>query len=219
MLVKNRYLLLLPVLTLGVSALAQNIRSGEVVRRDCGNSLGHAEVTLFENGTLRLRQSQKNEEGRFELAELGPDELQAFINRIRDEDLSEVDPGGHAEMSGDLVEVCEIFLTLDQEQVSQYRFGRFDSLSLGLSRLNGIIDDMLQYIEDNAPAVGLPPGYEPQRGDVLARNDGVLFEVIGLTNDKRGVELIGIDQPLTIFIARESVRETFKSLEKRRRWH
>lgn len=218
MVVKNRYLLLLPLLTLATSAAAQNIRSGEIVRRDCSNSLGHAEVTLFENGTLRLRQSQKGEEGRFELAELNPDELHGFVNRIRNEDMSEIDLGGHPEMGGDLVEVCEIFLTLDQEEVNDYRFGRFDSLSLGLARLNGIIDDMLQYIEDNAPAVGLPPGYEPQRGDVLARNDGVLFEVIGLTSDKRGVELIAIDQPLTMFVARESLRENFKSLEKRRQW-
>ncbi len=214
----SRTFLLLPLLTLAASAAAQNIRSGEIVRRDCSNTLGHAEVTLFENGTLRLRQSQKGEEGRFELAELGPEELQGFVNRIRNEDMSEVNLGGHPQMGGDLVEVCEIYLTLDQEEVSYYRFGRFDSLSLGLARLNGIIDDMLQYIEDNAPAVGLPPGYEPKRGDVLARNDGVLFEVIGLTNDKRGVELIGIDQPLTIFMARESLRESFKSLEERRQW-
>lgn len=202
-----------------ITAIGENIRSHEIVRRDCRNSAGHAEVTLFENGTLRLRQSQRGEEGRFELAELGPDELDGFVNRLRDEDLSEVDPGGHSELGGDLVEECEISLALEEDaEPIVYGFGRFDSLPLGLARLNGIVDDMLQYIEDHAPQIGLPPGYEPKRGDILARNDGVLFEVIGLTSDKRGVELIGVDQPLTIFIARESLRETFSSLEERRRW-
>lgn len=196
----------------------QNIRSGEIVRRDCSNKSGHSEVTLFENGTLRLRQQQLEEE-RFELAELSPEDLQAFVNRIRDEDLSEVDPGGHPEMSGDLVEVCEIVLGLDLETPQAYRFGRFDSLALGLARLNGIVDDMLLYIEDHAPAVGLPHDYKPQRGDILARTDGALFEVIGLTGDKKGVELIGVEQPLTLFVALESLRYIFMSLEKRRQWH
>lgn len=200
------------------TAVAENTRSHEIVRRDCRNSAGHAEVTLFENGTLRLRQSQKGEKGRFELAELGPDERDGFVNRLRDEDLSEVASGGRSELGGDLVEECEISLALERGEAVVYRFGRFDSLPLGLSRLNGIVDDMLQYIEDHAPQIGLPPGYEPKRGDILARNDGVLFEVIGLTSDKRGIELIGVEQPLTIFIARESLREVFSSLEERRRW-
>ncbi len=197
---------------------AENIRSGEVIRRDCKNTVGHAEVTLFENGTLRLRQSL-NEDERFELAELNPNQLQGFVNRIRDEDMSEVDPGGYPQMGGDLVEVCEIYLGLDRAKTTTYRFGRFDSLPLNLARLNGIIDDMLQYIEDNAPSMGLPPDYMPKRGDVLARADGALFEIVGLTSDKRGVELIGVDQPLVIFIALESIRGTFVSLEKRRQWH
>jgi len=202
------------------AARGENIRSGEIVRRDCHNALGHAEITLFENGTLRLRQSQKGEDDRFELAELGPDELQGFENRLREVDLSEVDAGGRAEMGGDLVEVCDINLFLDEEDEDGmlYRFGRFDSLPLSLSHLNGIVNDMLQYVEDHAPEIGLPPDYKPKRGDILARNDGALFEVIGLTSDKRGVELIGVDQPLTIFVARESLREIFTSLEKRRRW-
>ncbi|MEJ2084754.1 MAG: hypothetical protein P8Y44_03640 [Acidobacteriota bacterium] len=200
------------------TALAENIRSGEIVRRDCHNSSGHAEITLFENGTLRLRQTQKGEEDRFELAELGPDELQGFENRLRAVDLSEVDPGGRAEMGGDLVEECDIHLFIDDEEGVVYRFGRFDSLPLSLSHLNGIVNDMLQYVEDHAPEIGLPPDYKPKRGDILARHDGALFEVIGLTSDKRGVELIGVDQPLTIFVARDSLRDMFTSLEKRRRW-
>ena len=200
------------------SAGAENIRSGEIIRRNCKNANGHAEVTLFENGTLRLRQSLKEEE-RFELAELGPDELQGFVNRIHDEDLSEVDPGGYPQMTGDLIEVCEIYLGLDREEITTYRFGRFDSLPLNLSRLNGIVDDMLQYIEDHAPTVGLPLDYKPESGDVLVRADGVEFEIVGLTGDKMGVELIGVDQPLTIFVSLGSIREIFVSLEKRRRWY
>ena len=215
---KTRLLLAITLLGPISPVVAQNIRSGEIVRRHCSNKSGYAEVTLFENGTLRLRQEQSEEE-RFELAELAPEDLQAFLNRIRDEDLSEVEPGGYPEMSGDLVEECEIVLSLDLDEPITYRYGSFDSLSLGLARLNGIVDDMSLYIDENAPTVGLPHDYRPQRGDILARTDGELFEIIGLTGDKKGVELLGVDQPLTLFIPLESIRETFISLEKRRQWH
>lgn len=197
-------------------AQPKSFRSTEIVRRECKTSFGEHEVTLFANGTLRLRQTESGEDS-MKLAELSPDEVRAFDNRLRDEDLSEVEPGSRTGMTGDLVEICEIHLGLDDE-VATYGFGRFDSLPLSLSRLNIVIDDMLLLIQQRAPTFGLPPSYSPRRGDILVRGDGALFHVVGLTSNKKGVELRGVDEPLTLFVALESLHESFISVKEISEW-
>ena len=48
------------------------------------------------------------------------------------------------------------------------------------------------------------------------RPDGRRFQVVGLTSDRKGVELNGIDEPLTIFMAIEALRDQFSALAERR---
>ena len=149
------------------------------------------------------------------LAELLPEDVDAYIRRLEAEDLSEV-PEGRDEVLGPHVERCGLYLELPGRQPERYFFGHFDSLPLALARLNAIVNDMFEQANDLAPEGGLPRGYIPRAGDVLIRTDGRRFEVVALTSDKRGVELSGLDDPLTIFVALESLREQFTALEERR---
>ena len=57
------------VLAAGGDPLAADARSTEVLRYECSNQLGRRDVTLFANGTVRLRQ------GLWEEQELYLDEL------------------------------------------------------------------------------------------------------------------------------------------------
>ena len=192
----------------------KSLRTWEIVRRDCRTSLTRQEVTLFGSGTLRLRLRTEDED-EMRLAELNPEDVQAYIRRLEAEDLSEV-PEGREEVLGSFIERCAIYLELSDREPQRFFYGRFDSLSLGLSRLNTILDDMYKEAVDLAPEGGLPRNYFPEPGDILERTDGHRFEVVALTSDRRGVELQGLDDPLTIFVALESLRQQFVGLAERR---
>lgn len=194
----------------------RNLRSWEIVRRDCRTSISRQEVTLFGNGTLRLK-TRFEEKDDMHLAEMPPEDVEAFLRRLEAEDLSEV-PEGREEILGPLVERCGLFLDLPGREQQRFFFGRYDSLPLGLSRLNSIVDDMFEQARALAPEGGLPRYYIPEPGDILLRVDGQQFRVVALTSDKRGVELSGVDQPLTIFVALEGLRELFISLVERRKF-
>lgn len=189
-------------------------RSHELIRRECRAVIDVEDVTMFANGTVRLI-ARHEEEKAVRLAELTPDEVQAFIRRVMEVDLSEEDPVAIG-LEGDWVEQCEIYLDVWEAEPRRYRYGRYDSLSLALSRIDGIADDLLELVKDRAPNVGLPQGYTPEPGDVLERADGVLFEVIGRTGDKKGWELVGVEQPLTIYLLNEAIDDHFVALVKRR---
>ena len=193
-----------------------NLRSWEIVRRDCRTSISREEVTLFGNGTLRLK-SRIEERDEMHLAEMPPEDVEAFVRRLEAEDLSEV-PEGRDEVLGRFVERCGLFVDLPGRDPQRFFFGKFDSMPLGLSRLNSIVDDMFEQAQALAPEGGLPRYYLPEPGDILLRVDGQLFRVVAMTSDKKGVELSGVDQPLTIFVALEGLRDQFTSLVERRKF-
>lgn len=209
--------LLLSLLADGAIAAEQepgNLRSWEVARRDCRTTYTREELTLFGNGTLRLR-LRTEEKDEMRLAELNPDEVQAYMRRLDAEDLSEVEEG-REEVLGSMIERCALYLDLPGREKQRFFYGRFDSLPLGLSRMLAIINDMQQEAVDLAPEGGLPRNYIPEPGDILERTDGHRFAVVALTSDRTGVELSGIDDPLTIFVALESLRQQFVGLVERR---
>lgn len=189
-------------------------RTWEIVRRECRTAYSVEELTLFGNGTIRVR-LRGEEKDEMRLAELNRDEVGAYLRRLEAEDLSEV-PEGREDVLGALVERCRIVLDLPGREERRFHFGRLDSLPLGLSRLNAIIGDIYQEAIDLAPEGGLPRNYVPEPGDILERTDGHRFEVVALTSDRRGVELAGLDDPLTIFVALESLRQQFVGLIERR---
>jgi hypothetical protein len=197
------------------AAAGDDPRGIELLRYACISGIGHRDLTLFANGTLRLRESEEGEASRMRLAELGRSELAAYLARLADEDLSEVDVRG-AEASGDWIETCTLDLKLEGSPERRLRFGLLDSLPLALGRLLRVVDDLLLEVERLAPRSRLPADYEARAGDRLRRFDGVLFEVVAYTGDGGGLELEGVDEPLVIFVPVAALRDEFEELVERR---
>jgi hypothetical protein len=191
-------------------------RTVEVVRFDCTTDTTRRETTLFANGTIRLREGEIGNEW-MGLAELGPDEMQGFLNRLNGEDLSE-SRNPERGVEGAWVERCELRLKLGVKPPQTYRFGQFDPLPLNLSRVVQIAREL----GDKVPVVkerdDLPANYDPQPGDVLKRaGDGAHFRVVAFTSDNKGVELRGVVVPLEIYIPRDHLRQYFTALVSRGR--
>jgi hypothetical protein len=186
-------------------------RSSEVLRLDCFNRLGRREVTLFGNGTIRLRDGSIGAEW-MGLAELGPDELQGILRRLEDEDLSEIGdlPRG---VAGDWVEKCDLVVDLPGRKRQKLSYGRYDPLPLGVSRLQRIAEQLgarVRVLSDTEQQ--LPEHYEPRLGDVLKRFDGNSFRVVNFTSDRKGVELDGLVQPVHLIVLKEQLRMEFVAL-------
>ncbi len=199
----------------GLAAAAVDPRSLELLRFDCASRIASRELTLFANGTLRLREERVGEERRMRLAELGSGELAAYLARLAGEDLVEVDLRG-PELSGDWVEACEVVLALPERPPRRLRFGLVDSLPLALGRVLAVVDDLMVEVETRSPRSRLPADYEPRPGDRLRRIDGAIFEVVAFTGDGAGVELLAVDIPLVIFVPRAALRDEFEELLGRR---
>ena len=188
-------------------------RSQELLAYECSTEIGRRDLTLFANGTLRHR--RRSDAGRrMHLAELERDELDAFIRRLEAEDLSEAESIRYG-ASGDWIEQCTVRLGLPGREPVEFRFGSFDSLELHLNRVVQIAEELtlLAILEDTES--GLPYRYKPRRGDVLVRADGALFEVVGHTSDGNGVELRGMDEPLTVYLPASELSAEFVALERR----
>ncbi len=201
------------LLTPPTSGQSRDLRVVEVFDYDCSSDIGRRKTTLFANGTIRVRRWADDEEQQMLLKELNPDELRGFVNRLREIDLSESEES-RASPAGEWIQKCELVLDLyydqppdeDREaQPNRFRFGRYDSVSLSLSRVIGVAEEVSLWAEERAIVADFPPGYEPSPGDVLERQDGLLFEVIAFTSDNRGVELWGVDQPLVVYVLREEL--------------
>jgi len=212
------------------SPLTDDPRSTILLRYGCRSDAGRQEVTLFEDGTVRLREvaapgADEETEGvsteqagtgeeTMELYELDPDSLSAYQARLADEDLSEVEVERDP-VDGAWVETCALDLLRfpppgesSPPVPLHYRFSRYSPLPLALSRVVRIAEDLIAEV-DKAPKNRLPEDYEPRPGDILERSDGVLFEVVDFTVDKKGVELTGVEAPLVLYLPPTALRERF----------
>lgn len=198
-----------------VPPAVQDARVHEAARLACASDLGHSDVTLFGNGTVRSRRWDETGELEMMLAELAPEDLAAVLERLASEDLSEVgdELGGPA---GAWLERCELDLDLPGGRPRQVRFLALGTLPLALSRTVGILHELWVLAEEHRPSESLGPDYEPQPGDVLLRQDGGRYRVQGSTSDGKAVELLGLDQPFTLYVAREALAEEFRRLLDRR---
>jgi hypothetical protein len=213
-----RPLLMLPLVlaALPVPAEEKDNRSIEVVRYDCTTDRTRRELTLFANGTIRLREGWIGDEW-MGLTELGPDELQAFLNRLGAEDLSE-SPNPEKGVEGSWIERCELRLQLAGKPLKTYHFGHYDPLPLNLSRVVRIADELVEKVPVTKDKDELPAGYDPKPGDVLKRvGDGALFRIVAFTADNKGVELQGVDLPLEVYVPRDQIRQAFTALVSRDR--
>lgn len=202
-------------------------RSVMVLRFECTSALGRREVTLFGNGTVRLWDGPPGEEEML-LGELEPEELDGVLARLDEEDLSEA-PAEYHGVEGEWVEECVLELPRRGEggeellgarpappdgSATTFRFSPYAPLPLALSRVVRIARELGEVAEEER-ALGLPPGYEPRRGDVLVRVDGERFRVVQFTDDGKGVELQGVDQPLTLYLEPEALGAVFEAVESR----
>jgi len=187
-------------------------RSRELLDYRCANDLGVRQVTLFANGTVRLREGL-GKEPRMQLGEIGPVELDGYLRRLEAEDLSEVHDR-HESAEGTWVERCTLRVALDGKPPRELAFSRYDSLPLPVATIVRVADELA----DHTRAVNaLPHGYRPHPGDVLRRADGVLFRVVGFTADKLGLELQGVEQPLVLYVRPEDLPALFEALVSRAR--
>ena len=186
-------------------------RSRELLDYRCANDLGVRQVTLFANGTVRLREGL-GEKPRMQLGEVGPVELDGYLRRLAAEDLSEVHDRQES-AQGEWVERCTLRLALDDRAPRQLAFSRFDSLPLAVAGIVRVADELAALTRATSE---LPPGYRASRGDVLRRADGVLFRVVGFTADGQGLELQGVEQPLVLYLRPEDVPGLFEALVSRR---
>lgn len=196
------------------AAEVRDPRTVETARLDCSRGVDRREITLFANGTVRLRMRGSLESMR--LLELGPDERDGIVSSLAEVDLSEVDAGKPVLGPGTWLETCRLRLELPGRAAPrEFRFGRTDALPLALSRVVNLVDELGRRAELAESASEFPAGYEPRSGDVVRRADGELFQVTAFTSDGRGVELQGVDQPLTMYMAREEVSGAFVALVER----
>ena len=118
-------------------------------------------------------------------------------------------------VEGDWVESCVLEL-LREDDLRRFRYSRYESLPLTLSRVLAVADDLAAKVDPRAGGQHLPAGYLPRTGDILRRVDGELFEVRGQTADKQGVELAGVQVPLTLYVPKSELSKEFVALESRR---
>jgi hypothetical protein len=206
----RRCLVLLIFLALPLQAVRESDRTVEVLRYGCANELGHREITLFRNGTVRLFDGPPGEE-LMGLAELSPEELTGALNRLQAEDLSEA-RNLHKGIDGPFIEQCELHLLLPDRKPEVYRFGRYDALPLNLSRVLRVAEDLAAEVDDLKGVEELPVNYVPREYDVLKRRDGLRYKIMRFTADDNGVELQGVDQPIFIIVLREEMRKEFVAL-------
>lgn len=197
-------------------AQSRDPRSVEVLRRDCRSELGRRDVTLFGNGTVRLRLWDAAGQLEMELLELGPGETEDYVTRLQRADLSQLDlpPAGPDE---GWMDACALSMELPGEAPVSFRYGQLDALPLALSPLVAIVDELDLRASSNEAGRILADNYAPRPGDVLLRKDGRLYEVVGPTSDGMGIELVGVEQPVTIYLLAEAVHEEFVMLVERRR--
>jgi len=185
-----------------------DLRSFELVHESCRSELGLRELTLFANGTVRLREGPADDLEMW-LGEMGPDEVEGYERRIAAIDLSETEPS-YGGPSGDWVETCRLTLTeLEDGSVRELRYDRFATGDLALDNLKKIVADLLELARRRPATVGYPPKYEPSFGDRLRRGDDMEFVVVGRTSDGRGVELESDDGLLSVIVAIEDLKTMF----------
>jgi hypothetical protein len=189
-------------------------RSRELLKLNCKNTFRRREVTLFANGTIRLRDGRLGDEA-LGLLELGPDELDGVVRRLGAEDLGPTDRpiGGPL---GDWVERCQLDLELKTRPLQIFHFGRYDALSLALGHIIKIADDLGDRVKDLQASDRLPNDYTATPGDVLQRFDGQLYRVIRYTDDTKAVELEGVIQPFELFVPVGEMKNEFKVLVSRK---
>lgn len=186
----------------------------EVFLLNCANDHYRREVTLFGNGTIRVREGYAATPEMW-LGELDEETTRALILRLLEPDLAEVPPTTRT-VVGEWVESCRYELRLSGDEPQVYEFQRLDALSLPLQKSLSVAITSLGMVDRTRPSNTrgrLPRDFVPARGDILVAIDGRRFRVSGFTTDKTGVELVGVEQPIVLFAPVADLHGMFLSRE------
>jgi len=176
-------------------------RSLERLRYRCSNELGRRDITLFANGTVRLREGPWDEQ-RMLLAELGPEELASQLRVLEEIRSDSVEPRLNfpsSVMDGPWVDRCELRLELPETVRVTIEFSQYDVPPLWVSRAIHFAEQLAEKVRPLDPVGRLAADYRPRPRDLLENLAGERFVVIGLTGDNKGVELEAVDAPLRSF--------------------
>ncbi|MEM8929823.1 MAG: hypothetical protein AAGE94_01540 [Acidobacteriota bacterium] len=193
-------------------------RSVERFTWECHNEIGRREVTLFANGTVRLRSGPWHAMG-LGLAEL---DRQGLAETLRELDLIRRSPSfpdadaiqpWSGALAGPGSEQCRIHLELPGQAAIDFDVSIYDATPHALARLKILADGLATMTREVETIEYLPKTYEPRPDDVLRTASGALYRVIGLTSDRRGVELERLDQPLRVFHAVQALGDLFVAVE------
>lgn len=208
-----------PSATAAQDALEEGLsrRSLERLRYRCHNQLGRRDVTLFANGTVRLRVGPPADETMW-LHELSEDQLDAYVARLAADSRAESE-ASYSTVEGEWIERCRLAIDLPDRPPESYDFGPHDTHSLELEHALAVARELIELFDPDDPAEGelrLPHDYRPRLGDRLLRADGEWFVVNGLSPGG-GLELQGVDQPVTLYLRAEELSRSFVAFERRER--
>lgn len=195
----------------------KDLRSTEWLKYTCSNSLGRRDVTLFANGTVRLREGLWESQQVY-LHELAPPELRLerqLLGSVFDATSTPRQQLSFGGVDGEWIEHCDIVLELPNAKPFHYKFGQFEMPPLEVSRLVQISEDLASLTRPLDPVQRLSPTYEPKRGDTLVDGDGERFRIIGLTSDGRGVEVESLSVPMRILHPIDMLPSLFVAYEPR----
>ncbi len=206
----SRFVVLLATLLLP-AAEVRDPRSHELLRVNCVTGSIRSDLTLFANGTFRLREGEVGAET-MHLSELDPDSRDAFIRRLQAESLGDtVRPFGS--LGGIWTESCRLSVDVPDGPAGEVEYGNLERHSLELSRVIRIAEELVTIARAGTRVSGIPDHYQPRRDEILIRRDGARFRVRGLTSDGLGIVLEGLDQPLTLYVALVGLGDQFIGIE------
>lgn len=190
-------------------------RSVELFYYGCRDETFRRDLTLFANGTLRLRTGPLGEQ-EMRLEELGPTRLRQHLGqllRIRaNRDFpSQSDLG--VSLDGYGIDACRFALDLPGFDPVSVEAGSFDVLPLPLRQLEQYADQLAEFTRPLVAPDRLRPDYEPQVGDVLRGHDGEAYRIRGFTADGGALELESLDGNWRIFVALDELTDFFAALE------
>lgn len=182
--------------------LHRDERSIERLRVDCRNELTRRDITLFGNGTIRLRQGPWQKQEMF-LEELGPKELTTYLKkllRIRHSDRFSETQSVRVDIDGEWLQRCRMTLEVPGDRPLYFSYSPLETQPLALGQLILMAEELASFTRPSASRSHLRKSYRPERDDLLVhQTTGVTYRVIAATDDGKGVELESTVEPLVVY--------------------
>lgn len=176
---------------------ASDPRSVTLFDYQCRSDRNHHRVTLFANGTVRLRERIATDGPEtMMLAELSPEQLAGYRRQLRFTDPSDglLPDTPAAGTSGHGVETCDLLVAPPQGKEIRYRIGTLEVSSLRYARWVALAEALADIARPDVELETLDEAYEPALNDVLRDTLGDRYRIIWVSVDG-WIEFTGIDQP------------------------